>query len=279
MTEIDSYNNNNNNFQDEIELIINNITKLFDSNRYYHLLELRKIAKNLRFTLSEKFSLRNIKIASKIFVRNLPQQIFANRKVIGEVIINHLKGDLKKKILAKIRGIDNDRETLNNSVAAEAAAEAATEAGAAERLINNDRKTSTNSPAAVRAIKERIDTLRNCPIPIARVIPGSNVKVIKCRITDSFQQIKDINGKYVTLKPFEGVKVLGQIGNIYTVNDTPNNILAPTMISDMTDEIDKQTIIELDSRIADVYVSKVIDGKIKKNELIWVNFSCNKIRG
>ncbi|KKK44241.1 hypothetical protein LCGC14_0505400 [marine sediment metagenome] len=242
MTETDSNNSNYNNFQNDLELIVNKITKLFDSNRYYNLFELRKLAKNLRFNLPGRYSLRTIRIISKIFVKNLPQQFFARRKVIGEVIIDYLKGDLKKKILAKLREINNKDETLDKSLAA---------AGAATEKITHEIISNFGSRA----------------IPIARVIPGSNVNVIKCRITDSFQQIKDINGKYVTLKPFEGVKVLGQIGNIYTVNDTPNNILAPTMISDSTDEIDKQTIIELDSRIADVYVRKVIDGKIKKKEL------------
>ena len=100
MTEIDSLNYKNNNYLlDETELIINNITKRFDSNRYYNLFELRKFAKNLRFNLPGGFSLRNIKIISKIFVSNLPKQIFATKRIIGEVVINHLNGDLKKKIL------------------------------------------------------------------------------------------------------------------------------------------------------------------------------------
>ncbi|HEA70443.1 MAG TPA: hypothetical protein ENH98_00805, partial [archaeon] len=90
MTETDSNNSNYNNFQNDLELIVNKITKLFDSNRYYNLFELRKLAKNLRFNLPGRYSLRTIRIISKIFVKNLPQQFFARRKVIGEVIIDYL---------------------------------------------------------------------------------------------------------------------------------------------------------------------------------------------
>lgn len=223
--------------QDEVELIVDTILRIFDSRKYYKFIELRKIIKNLRFRFSEKFSAASIKGISKLILSNAPHEMYVKNEVIGQVIIDHLDGELREKILEKYTGCVKNKKVI---------------------LDGNLKEREKNNEVLIFAPRTA---------PIARVIPGSNTKVVKCRITESYQQIKDINGKYVTFTPFEGVNVLGQIKNIYTVNDTPNYILAPTMISNDANETDKQTIIDLDSRIADVYIKKIIDGKTKKNEL------------
>ncbi len=230
----DSYLNNIN-----INLLVKQLCKTFDTSRYYRINQVRKILRHIKEKLAEKSNLKIAKKISNLFIKNLPIKIY-HEKVIGQEIIDHIENELRAKIVELYK----DQFAIKN------------------KNFNN---TQLDPPLKYEEI-ENFNNL-NQRTPIARVIPGSNTIVIKCTITETFQELKNINNKYVVLQPFEGVKVLGQLGNIYTVNATPNNLLLSTLISDKTIASNVKIIKNVDARKADVYIKKVLDGNIRYTKL------------
>ncbi len=78
---------------------INKICRVFSSTRLYTLYELRKTIKDLRYRLSDDFTVKNIRKVVSILSKNLPHAVYVNKSVVGRVIIDHISNDLKKQII------------------------------------------------------------------------------------------------------------------------------------------------------------------------------------
>ncbi len=214
--------------------LVKDICKQFDPSRLYSLSEIKKANKRIAYNLAEKHSIVTTKKIAAFLNKNLPKSIFSY-KITGRQFIDHITTNLNERI----NGI-RDKGGMKKA--------------------KKDSNPECPSPSQVTPLS--IPTRA----PIARIIPGSNTKVVKVGITQRYQEEKNINNNFVVFSPFEGVKVLGRLSNIYTVNPTPDSITLPTVVSENTTLDNTQVIRDVDLRKADVIVIKVIDnGRFSKN--------------
>lgn len=172
----------NHNIINDIESLIKSISKTINPKKIYSLIQIRKIIKNLRYNLSGKYTSISVKKISSFLNNSLPDKCYTDGKVIGQIIIDHLENDLKEKIydtLSVVKILQSETKPIKSIV---------------NRAISYHKSIE---------IKNNLSGKNsNSQIPIASVIPGSNTKIIKCAITETFQEVKNINHKYVILQPF-----------------------------------------------------------------------------
>ncbi|HEC39766.1 hypothetical protein LCGC14_0525760 [marine sediment metagenome] len=277
---------NTNKIQNEdyskIDIIIRELTSIFDDNIFYNVRQVRKKKSHIIDKLERSIPRQYINRIVNIFLKNLPKKIYH-----GEILGYQLKRYIEKKFnkflseifkcgdskvkddiynekegnFNKMRNNANEHPTkkddLNQKHLLETSDDITLYDGQPLGNFSNASRISQNPKYFPLSI------IRNDEI--GRISPNSNTKVAKCTITDNYQEHPYLNGMYVTFNAFPGNKTLGRILNIHTLNSTPSKLLKASLINNETNQDILNIIRDVDARVGDIYIDKVLfKGKFYK---------------